>query len=547
MSAKKRTSANKTLAQRLGRVLEAVTRQSGRLDETPAYGSLLLGRVSESQARRRVRIQIILTVFILGTNLIGIGVALLLLTVAFPSPSVFSDAPLWITLGVAPGYIAVALVLGTYWITLRTVNVLRWAIEEREPTPGDERGIFVAPLRLALGVLILWGLGTGLFTTLYGLANRLFIPIVLFSVGFCGILVATACYLFTEFALRPVAAQALEAGLTPRSLAPGIMGRILTVWLLGSGVPVIGIALTAFFVLVLKNLTETQFGIAVLILSSATLIFGFVLMWILSWLTATPVRVVRAALKRVEQGDLRGDLVVFDGTELGELQRGFNSMVDGLRERERVRDLFGRHVGREVALAAERERPKLGGEERHVAVVFIDIVGSTQLVTSRRPSEVVQVLNKFFTIVVEEVDRHCGLVNKFEGDASLAIFGAPNRLDCPEDEALAAARAICDRLTSEMSELEAGIGVAAGQVVAGNVGAKERFEYTVIGEPVNEAARLCELAKSHPGRLLATGDTVQGASESERARWSLGETVTLRGHDHPTRLASPERADRSSG
>jgi adenylate cyclase len=90
-----------------------------------------------------------------------------------------------------------------------------------------------------------------------------------------------------------------------------------------------------------------------------------------------------------------------------------------------------------------------------------------------------------------------------------------------------------------MPELEAGIGVAAGQVVAGNVGAKERFEYTVIGEPVNEAARLCELAKSHPGRLLATADTVDGASEKEGARWSLGDTVTLRGHEQPIRLASP--------
>jgi len=248
---------------------------------------------------------------------------------------------------------------------------------------------------------------------------------------------------------------------------------------------------------------------------------------------------VRAALKRVEQGDLRGDLVVFDGTELGELQRGFNAMVDGLRERERVRDLFGRHVGREVALAAERERPKLGGEERHVAVVFIDIVGSTQLVTSRPPAEVVQLLNRLFSIVVEEVDRHYGLVNKFEGDASLVIFGAPNHLDRPEDEALAAARAIAGRLAAEIPELEAGIGVAAGQVVAGNVGAKERFEYTVIGEPVNEAARLCELAKSHPGRLLATADAIEGASENECARWTLGETVTLRGHEQPTRLAAP--------
>ncbi|MCV7411866.1 hypothetical protein AWC05_14875 [Mycobacterium florentinum] len=532
-------SANQSMAQRLGRVLERVTRQSGRLPETPAYGSWLLGRVSESQARRRVRIQIILTVFILAANLIGIGVAVLLLAVALPSPSVFTDAPAWITWAVAPGYVAIASALGTYWITHRTTAALRWAIEERTPTLDDERNTFLIPFWLAIGVLVLWGIGTALLTTLYGLTNTLFIPIVGFSVSICGILVSTACYLVTEFALRPVAAQALEAGRVPQRLAPGIMGRTLTVWLLGSGVPLFGIAMIAFFALVLGNLSETQLGVAVLIVATVTLIFGFILMWILSWLTATPVRVVRAALKRVEQGDLRGDLVVFDGTELGELQRGFNAMVDGLRERERVRDLFGRHVGREVAAAAEREKPKLGGEERHVAVVFIDIVGSTQLVTSQPPTEVVQILNRFFAIVVEEVDRHHGLVNKFEGDASLAIFGAPNHLDCPEDEALAAARAIRDRLAGEMSELEAGIGVAAGQVVAGNVGAKERFEYTVIGGPVNEAARLCELAKSHPGGLLATSDAIQGASESESARWSLGETVTLRGHDHPTRLASP--------
>jgi adenylate cyclase len=531
--------ASRTVAQRLGRLLEIVTRQSGRLPETPAYGSWLLGRVSESQARRRVRIQIILTAFILGTNVIGVGVTMLLLTIAFPAPSVFSDAPLWITFAVGPAYVALALALGTYLITRRTIGVLRWAIEERQPTPADERNTFLAPFYLSLGVLVLWGIGATLMTTLYGLADSMFIPIVGFSVSFVGILVATASYLFAEFALRPVAAQALEAGRAPRRLAPGIMGRTLTVWLLSSGVPVLGIALTAFFALILGNLSKTQLAVAVLVISTAALIFGFVLMWILAWLTATPVRVVRAALKRVEQGDLRGDLVVFDGTELGELQRGFNAMVDGLRERERVRDLFGRHVGREVAAAAEQERPKLGGEERYVAVVFVDIVGSTQLVTSRPAAEIVQLLNRFFAVIVEEVDRHCGLVNKFEGDAVLAVFGAPNRLDRPEDQALAAARAIASRLDSEVPECPAGIGVAAGQAVAGNVGAKERFEYTVIGGPVHEAARLCELAKDEADRLLASSSTVEAASENEQGHWSLGKTVTLRGHDQPTRLAAP--------
>jgi adenylate cyclase len=474
-----------------------------------------------------------------GANLIGIGVALILVIVAVPVPSVFDDAPLWVSLVAVPAYILTALLIGTFTITRGTVRALRWATEQRTPTDVDGRNTFMAPWRVAVGHLTLWGLGTVLTAVLYGMANTMFIPRFLVAVGFCGLLVSTGSYLLTEFALRPVAAQALEAGPPPRRLAPGIMGRTIMVWLLGSGVPVVGIGLMAIFEMVLKNLTQTQFAVGVLIISAATLIFGFMLMWILAWLTATPVRVVRSALQRVERGDLRGDLVVFDGTELGELQRGFNKMVDGLRERERVRDLFGRHVGREVALAAEKEKPKLGGEERHVAVVFIDIIGSTQLVTSRPPSEVVKLLNRFFTVVVEEVDRHRGLVNKFEGDASLAIFGAPNHLESPEDAALAAARAMADRLIGEMSECQAGIGVAAGQVVAGNVGSKERFEYTVIGEPVNQAARLCELAKDHPGRLLASSDTLDGASESERDRWTLGDEVTLRGYDEPTRLASP--------
>jgi adenylate cyclase len=172
-------------------------------------------------------------------------------------------------------------------------------------------------------------------------------------------------------------------------------------------------------------------------------------------------------------------------------------------------------------------------------VLFVDIIGSTQLATQRSPKEVVELLNRFFAVIVDEVDRHHGLLNKFEGDAALAIFGAPIELECPEDEALAAARAIARRLHDEVPDMSAGIGVSAGQVVAGNVGAYERFEYTVIGDPVNEAARLSEEAKSRDERVLASGPAVEGASESERQRWTFdGETV-LRGRDEPTRLAQP--------
>jgi class 3 adenylate cyclase len=526
-------------AQRLGRLLEKVTNQSGRMTATPEYGSWILGRVSESQSRRRIRIQIILTVYVVVTNLVGIGVTALVVMVAFPTPSVFEPEVRWITFIVAPLYVAAALVVGIFWATRRVFASVRWAIEERTPTREDQRNTFLAPWRLTRVLLILWGAGTILLTTLYAFTDTNYIPKCLLGISFPGIVVAAGSYLFTEFALRPVAAQALEAGKPPRRMTDGLMGRTMLVWALGSGVPVLGIFLSALITLMLRNVTPTQFTVAVMILALFALVFGFILMWILAWLTVTPVRVVGAALNRVEQGDLDTNLVVFDGTELGQLQRGFNSMVSGLRDRERVRDLFGRHVGREVAALAEKERPQLGGEERHAAVIFVDIIGSTQLVTGMPAVEVVELLNRFFAVVVDEVDRHHGLVNKFEGDAVLAVFGAPVSLDNAEDEALSAARAMAERLRAEVPECRAGIGVAAGQVVAGNVGAKERFEYTVIGEPVNEAARLCELSKNVPGHVVASSDTVAKASERERARWRLGDTVTLRGHDEATTLATP--------
>ncbi|MDY6999308.1 MAG: adenylate/guanylate cyclase domain-containing protein [Actinomycetota bacterium] len=536
-------TGDKTAAQRLGRVLERVTNQSPRMTSVPEYGSWILGRVSESQRRRRVRIQIILTTFVVVANLIGIGVAALVVTVAFPIPSVFAPEVAWISFIAVPVYLVAALVVGVFWATNRVMNNVRWAIEERAPTAEDQNNTFLAPWRLTRVLLVLWGLGAIVLTTLYGWQDSEYIPKWLLGVSFPGIVVSASCYLFTEFALRPVAAQALEAGRPPRRFAEGLMGRTMLVWALGSGVPVLGIFLAAAITLIQRNLTPTQFTVAVMILAAFALIFGAILMWILSWLTVTPVRVVRSGMNRVERGDLETNVVVFDGTELGQLQRGFNAMAAGLRERERVRDLFGRHVGREVAALAEKERPKLGGEERHAAVIFVDIIGSTKLVTSLPAVEVVEVLNRFFAVIVEEVDRHHGLVNKFEGDAVLAVFGAPVSLENPEDESLAAARAIGRRLRAETPECEAGIGVASGTVVAGNVGARERFEYTVIGEPVNEAARLCELAKEVPQRVVASAATVGRATDTENARWSLGETVTLRGYDEPTRLATPLSED----
>jgi adenylate cyclase len=214
-------------------------------------------------------------------------------------------------------------------------------------------------------------------------------------------------------------------------------------------------------------------------------------------------------------------------------------MAAGLRERERIQDLFGRHVGEQVARQALDSEVELGGERREVAVLFTDVVGSTEIASQRPPEEVVELLNHFFGIVVEVVDTHGGWVNKFEGDAALAVFGAPVSTPDFAGQALAAARELRDRLDREVPGLEAAIGVSAGEVVAGNVGERRRFEYTVIGDPVNEAARLTELAKEKPRMLLAAEAALKRAAEEERRHWELGGSVTLRGRSTETRLAVP--------
>jgi adenylate cyclase len=422
-------------------------------------------------------------------------------------------------------------------MTHQMVRSMRWAIEGRSPTHEDRDNTFAAPRRMAVAHLVLWEGGAALFTVLYGAADPGFIPHYLFAFGFGGLVISAYVYLITEFGLRPVAAQALAAGRPSRRFGTGMVSRTVGVWLFGSGLPVLGILLLSVSTLSVWHLTERQLASAVIISAAIVLVLGAVLTWILAWLTMTPVRSVKTALSRVEQGDLDCGVVVFDGTELGELQRGFNAMVRGLREREHLRDVFSRHVGREVALAAEGKHVQLGGEQRYAAVLFVDIIGSTRLVGETTPTEAVELLNRFFAVIVDEVDRHHGLVNKFEGDGALAVFGAPLRLDNPNDAALGAARSIASRLREEVPECPAGIGVSAGQVAAGNIGAKQRFEYTVIGNPVIEAARLCELAKSRPHRIIVSAETVKRTSGREQTCWRLDGEVELRGRDEPTRLA----------
>jgi adenylate cyclase len=248
---------------------------------------------------------------------------------------------------------------------------------------------------------------------------------------------------------------------------------------------------------------------------------------------------VRQGLDRVERGEFDAEVEVNDGSEVGLLQAGFNRMAEGLRERERIRDLFGRQVGEEVARAALSQGVSLVGEEREIAAVFVDLTGFTPLTLSMPPADVVRLLNRFFCVVIEAVESEGGMVNKFEGDAALCVFGAPVSRPNPTVDALRAAISLTDRLSRELPEVDFGIGISAGTAVAGNVGAEHRFEYTVIGDPVNEAARLAELAKERPTRVLASDAALERAPQAESDGWRMTEAAVLRGRTAPTRLGQP--------
>ncbi|WP_031939824.1 adenylate/guanylate cyclase domain-containing protein, partial [Prescottella defluvii] len=513
-----------------------------RAVDTP-LGSRLLGTPSETPRIRRIRVQTLLTTSLLGANLVGAAVVAVLVTFVVPGPDLLEPQFRFLDFVFVPVYLAVALLAGTIMGTRRALRSLQWIVHNRPPTDRDRMTALTMPWRLTRMQVGQWTIALLLLTPAYALVDPETVPKISFTIAFGGITICAFSHIFSEFALRPAAARALETGARPNVRLGGVVGRTLLAWILGTGVPVAGLMIVAAYSYTSKDTTLTQLVVAVIGLGTITLFFGLLLILLNAQATVAPIRSVKTGMSRIEEGQLDTRVVVYDGTELGELQSGFNRMADGLRERERIRDLFGRHVGQAVAEAALVAPPRLGGEERDVAIFFVDLVGSTELAATRPPTEVVDLLNRFFEVVVDEVDRHGGFVNKFEGDAALAIFGAPRDLPDAAGHALAAARAIRRRLPVEVPECRAAVGVAAGTAVAGNVGARERFEYTVIGDPVNEAARLSELAKSDPAALLASYTTVELADDSEARHWVSGESVVLRGRPTPTRLAHPIGSD----
>ncbi|MGE2724280.1 adenylate/guanylate cyclase domain-containing protein [Mycolicibacterium pulveris] len=456
------------------------------------------------------------------------------------------DLPVF-NLAVFLGFLFVSFTIASYLSLRLLIPVMRWQrrdmlLGDRDPAETElarTRALRMPYYRSLINVMN-WFLGSIVFIVASWPVAARSAPVIAVASGLGATATAIIGYLQSERILRPVAVAALRGGVPENFRAPGVVRRQVMTWVLSTAVPILAIVL-ALVASKFEILTApaSRLNTPILILAITALVVGLAGTVLVAMSIADPLRQLRWALGEVQRGNYNAHMQIYDASELGLLQAGFNDMVRDLAERQRLRDLFGRYVGEDVARRALERGTELGGQERDVAVLFVDLVGSTQLAATIPAADVVNLLNDFFRVVVDTVNRHGGFVNKFQGDAALAIFGAPIEHPDACGAALAASRELHDELIEVLGQTEFGIGVSAGRAIAGHIGAKARFEYTVIGDPVNEAARLTELAKLEEGHVLASAVAVSGALDAEALCWDVGEVVELRGRVAPTQLARP--------
>ena len=262
-------------------------------------------------------------------------------------------------------------------------------------------------------------------------------------------------------------------------------------------------------------------------------------------------------MDQVSEGNLDVVVPVVANDEIARIADRTNSMIHALRERERIKSVFGKLLSPQVAqeLLAGEQSGVLDGREIHVVVAFTDLRGFTMLAESVPPKQLVTCLNDYFSMIVPLVHAEGGTVDKFIGDSAMLVFGLEGDLSPKEaaNRALTACFKIVDAMAvlnegwreRDLPELAAGIGINAGTVVAGSVGSPERLEYTVIGDPVNTAARLEGLCKETRSPLVVSDNCYQLADARQQARLSELGTFTLKGKQEPLKVFGISSSGRS--
>ncbi len=327
-------------------------------------------RTGKGLERRTVALIIAMMVIV---NLVG-AVAVFAFAGLVGAPELEDTKEIWIANAIAlVAYVLIALAVGIVWGTKRLRLVRHFLREERAPGPEERRAVLRAPGQITLVMMVLWGVAVIPFTILNATFSLELAVRVGGSVFITGLTTSAIAYFLAERLLRAATVRALAAELPERPAVPGVAARGLIAWMLGSGVALIGLTSIGISTLVEQDFSRHQLALVVVVMGAGGFVIGLALVLLAARATADPVRSVRDALARVEKGDLETEVPVYDGSEVGLLQAGFNRMVSGLRDRERIREAFGTYIDRDVAEHILAEGPSLEGEEVEVTLMFLDI------------------------------------------------------------------------------------------------------------------------------------------------------------------------------
>ncbi|HEV8585547.1 MAG TPA: adenylate/guanylate cyclase domain-containing protein [Methylomirabilota bacterium] len=237
------------------------------------------------------------------------------------------------------------------------------------------------------------------------------------------------------------------------------------------------------------------------------------LSWVVSDSVATPLVGLSFAMGRVERGDLDADCPVVSNDEIGAATEGFNRMLEGLREREAIKETFGRYVTREIRDEILAGRVTVEGEQREVTILFADLRDFTPWVEATAPRDVVRDLNAYFAEMEAAIRAHGGLVLQFIGDEIEAVFGAPIPASDHQARAVGAALEMRARLAKwndgRAHRLRHGIGIHTGTVLAAVIGSPDRQSYALVGDAVNLASRIQGLTKEVGAGILVSATTAR--------------------------------------
>jgi adenylate cyclase len=473
-----------------------------------------------------------------AANLIGGLAVTVLLTFLVPVPASFTHdtALVW-------GNVAVLVIGGISGTVFANKfgprsaqEVGKWFVSGR---PADRRERDLALRQPFVQVRIvgaIWAGATIAFTALNASRSAAVAAQSAITIPIGGLASAAVCYLLAERFTRPVVAAALEGVIPEHPVGPGVRERLFISWGLAAAFPIFGCVLLAVSILVVGHWSTTHIAISLLAMTSTGLALGARAMSIAGRSLVDPIDAVRAGQRRVQAGDLTTEIPVYDGSEVGLLQAGFNQMTAGLRDRERIREAFGTYLDREVAEHILKAGTSLTGEEVEVTAMFVDIRDFTGFAERASASDVVATINGLFEAIVPIIHAHGGHVDKFVGDGLLAVFGAPRRQPDHADEAVAAALEIA---AASVDQVSVGIGLNSGPVIAGNVGGGGRLEFSVIGDTVNVAARV-EAATRMTGDIVLISEHTRALLSGEAAA-ALDEraAVELKGKSEMVALYAP--------